>query len=202
MAATTSPTVSRKKRTFVVRESKYQAGVKKRWRRPRGIHSPVRQRHKGKPALPHPGYGRAAAVRGLHPSGVKPVLISRVEELMALDPKSEGALISATLGTRKKIELLAKALEKKIMILNVKDVGQLLEKLNTSFAARKTHRAEKEKQKNLKEEEKRKKAEEKKKKEEEEKAKPKAEEKSVEEKVKEEQEKQKEMVEKTLTKRQ
>lgn len=202
MTTTTSPLASRKKRTFVVRESKYQAGVKKRWRRPRGIHSAVRQRHAGRPALPHPGYGRPAAVRGLHRSGVKPVLVSRVEELLALNPKSEGAIISATLGTKKKVELLVKALDKKIMILNVKDVPLLLEKLKSSFAARKTQRAEREKRKNLKEEEKRKKAEEKKKKEESEKSKEKTDEKSVEERVKEEQEKQKEIVEKTLTKRQ
>ncbi len=197
MAIAAQPSLPRTKRAFVVRESKYQAGVKKRWRRPRGIHSPVRQRHKGKPALPHPGYGRAAVVRGLHRSGLKPVLVSSIKEMEQLDPKKEGALLSATLGAKKKMALLAHIEEKKITVLNIPDVNALQEKLKASFDARKKQRAEKEQQKTRKEEEKRKSAEEKKK---EEKGKQKAEGKSVEEKVKEEQEKQKEIVEKTLIK--
>ncbi len=117
-----------RKPDFIRREAHYRARVKKRWRYPDGIHSPLRQYHKSRPALPTPGYGRAAALKGKHPSGRKPVLVRRVDDFLHLRP-DEGALIAGTVGRKRRMELIAYAKEKSIIVLNVRDLTAGLEAL-------------------------------------------------------------------------
>lgn len=157
------------KPTFVVKESKFSARVKSRWRFPRGKHSGSRQYHKGKPLLPTPGYGSPKAVKHLHKSGKENVLIKNANELKALNADTQVATI-AKIGKKKLFELLNIAKEIKVFVTNVKDVDQKIEKIDTDFAARKKKRQAKVSEKSKKEVEKKKRAEEKKKKEEEEKA--------------------------------
>jgi outer membrane biosynthesis protein TonB len=157
--------------------------------------------------MPNPGYSSPSAVKGLHSSGLKKVMVNNIAELLAVDTKVLGAVLAGNLGAKKRLELLKIALEKKIKVLNFKDLNKLKEKIETDFATRKKAKQEKFSEKNKKQEEKKKKAEEKKKKEEEEKKKAAVEketgaEKGVEEKLKTIQEEQKEIVEKTITKRQ
>ncbi len=174
---------------FIARESHHIARVKSRWRYPGGNKSLVRMQCAGKPALPHPGFGSPKEVFGLHHSGLKTVLVHTVAEINLLDPKTEGAVFGATVGKRKKLDLLAAAQVKKIRVLNCKDLAKSVQLIKDGLDARKKHRVEKSSQKDKKEEEKKKKAEEKTKK---------KDETSAEEKVEE----QKEMVEKVLTTKQ
>ncbi len=193
---TATPRTRNKKPTFVVKESHNQNRVKRRWRFPRGRHSGVRQMHKGKPAMPNPGYGAPVAERGLHSSGLRPVLVHTLSQLEQVDPAVEGIIIASTVGTRKKVQLLEKAEQAKIQILNVKDVAATREGIQKAFTERQQKRKQKLDSKSKKEADKKKKAAEKEKE-------AVAEEKgSVEEKVQQEEEKQKKDVEKTITKRQ
>ncbi|MDR3062638.1 MAG: 50S ribosomal protein L32e [Methanobrevibacter sp.] len=91
-------------------------GIK--WRRPRGKTSKMRRYEAGKPAMPSIGYGSPKNLRGLHPSGYKDVLIYNLKDLVKLDPSSEAGRISASIGLKKKIQLLEKANELGIKILN------------------------------------------------------------------------------------
>jgi len=191
---------SRKKMSFVVKESNFSARVKSRWRFPRGKHSKVRQMHKGRPALPNPGYGAAVSVKGLHISGLKPIVVNNSNELLGLDVKTEGAIISGKIGNRKRLKLLNLASEKKITLLNVKDLANLTKKIQDYLTERKKVKQDKLKKKSDKEAEKRKKAEKKKEKEDKDKS---AE--SVEDKIQkseEEKKEQKKLAEKTITKKQ
>jgi len=189
---------------FIVKEAKHQGmGLEKRWRYPHGRHSGVRQRHKGKQALPSPGYGSPALVRGLHHSGLEMVVICNVPQLLKLDPLRQGAIISGGVGQKKKLEILHQAQEKKIRVLNVKNPAQLVEKIKKAFTARLDARKKRSSEKSQKEEEKRKKAEEKEKKVQEEKKKAEnAPQSSVEEKIKEEKEELRKEQEKIITKKQ
>lgn len=153
----------KRKPGFVVKESKYQAGVKKRWRYPRGLHSPVRQRFGGRPALPRPGYGSPRSIRGLHSSGLAKVLVSTEAELLRVDSGKQGAIIRSTVGGRKRLHLLQLAQEKKIRVLNVKDVAKNVEAITNAFALRTKAKVARSQEKSKKESEKLKKAEEKKK---------------------------------------
>lgn len=161
---------NKKKPGFVVKESNFSARVKSRWRFPRGKHSKVRQMHCGRPALPGTGYGSPKEVRGLHPSGLEMVVVNNGKELESLDAQKQGAVISSNVGMKKRMGLLALALEKKIMVLNVKDPAKEIEMIKNNFEGRKKLKKEKLSLASKKEEEKKKKAEERKVKEEKEKA--------------------------------
>ena len=190
--------VKQRKPDFIVKEAKFSSGVKKRWRFPRGKHSATRQREKGRPSLPNPGYGSPKEVKGLHPSGKEPVVICSLTDLVKLNKKNQGAILSSRLGLRKKLELLKSAQEQDIEIFNIKDVKTSIDSINKIIEDRKKAKSEKLKVRNKKEEAKKKKAEEKKKKEEE---KSKKDDESVEDKINEEKSQKKE-IEKTIIKRQ
>jgi large subunit ribosomal protein L32e len=132
----------KKKYTFIVKESKFSSGVKKRWRFPRGKHSQVRQMHKGKPAMPKPGYGSPASVRGLDKNGLRRVKVSCLHDLEGLDSTKDGAVLSRTLGNRKSIAVMQKAQEQKIRVLNVADIQIKIKSINDALQARKKKRLE------------------------------------------------------------
>ncbi len=149
---------------FLVKESKYSARIKSRWRYPQGRHSKVRQCHLGRPALPTPGYGSPKVVRGLHSSGFKPVIVHSVKDLQLLNKEKEGGVFSGTVGDRKKLQLLKYAVEHKIKLLNVRDPVKLSEKITAKITERQklkrqklVVRTEKQKEKERKVEEKKKK---------------------------------------------
>ena len=197
--------IKKNKPNFVVKESKFSARVKSRWRFPNGKHSKVRQMHKGRPVLPSLGFGSPKSVRGLHPSGLEPVQIFKVTDLDNIEVAKQGAMISANVGKRKKLEILKVATEKKITVLNVSDVVKMVDKIRSALTDKKKIKTDRIAKKNKRETEKKKKAEEKKKAAEKKEASKLEKEVSIEEKaekMQKEQQKQKEIVEKTITKRQ
>ncbi len=157
MATTQNRATTKKKPSFVVKETHKSAKIKKRWRFPRGRHSGVRQFHKGKPALPTPGYGSAAAVRGLHPSGVRPIVVRHEADLAAINPQRDGIILASTLGNRKRIQLLKVIHEKKLPLIG-KDAVSRTEAITSAFDARRKAKALRSTEKSKKAEEKKKKA--------------------------------------------
>jgi len=103
---------------FIRQESWRYVRVKENWRRPRGIDSKMRLKKKGKPPLPGIGYRVPKLIRGRHPSGFKEVLVYNVKDLEKIDPSREAARIGSTVGKRKRIEIIKKADEKGIRVLN------------------------------------------------------------------------------------
>ncbi len=203
--------MNKRKPDFKIKESKFSARVESKWRFPRGKHSKTRQMHCGRQAMPGRGYGSPRSVRGLSSEGLEKVVISTVKELLSLDPAQQGAVISSTLGNRKKLEILRVAEEKKIKLLNVKDSAKLISKIKEGLVTRKKLRSDKINAKKSKEQEKKKKVEEKKEKEAQEKLEKEKKEKNegkevagtiAENKIKAEREKQKETIEKTIIKKQ
>jgi large subunit ribosomal protein L32e len=177
-----------KKKNFVVKESKFFSGVKRKWRFPRGKHSKVRQMHKGRPALPNPGFGSPKSHRDFQ-QGLPVQVVHNITELPT-DVKI-GVILSATLGQKKKLSLLKAAQEKKLTIINVKDPAQAIANINKVFTERQAARKLKLSQKDKKQSEKKKQAEAKK-------SEKKPE--SVEDKIN--QNEQKKQAEKTITKKQ
>ncbi|MCX8188896.1 MAG: 50S ribosomal protein L32e [Nitrososphaeria archaeon] len=107
-----------KKPKFVRPESWRYVRIKPNWRRPKGIDHKVRKEYKGWPARVKVGYRAPKAIRGLHPSGFKEVLVHNIQELLKLDPKVNAARIAHTVGTKKRIEIFEKAKELGIHVLN------------------------------------------------------------------------------------
>ncbi len=88
------------------------------WRKPKGIDNKMRLQLKGYPPIVKVGYRNPKSIRGLHPSGLVPVVVSNLGELEKLDPKTNIIYISSTVGLRKKLILVQKAREKGFKIAN------------------------------------------------------------------------------------
>lgn len=92
--------------------------LKPSWRRARGLHSKIRAKKKNKVKAPTVGYGAPKEMRYLHPSGFREVLVSNVNELQKVDTKTEAVKIAHSVGKRKRVEIVKKAEELKIKVLN------------------------------------------------------------------------------------
>ncbi|MEM0139338.1 MAG: 50S ribosomal protein L32e [Ferroplasma sp.] len=88
------------------------------WRRPRGKHSKLRSHLGYRPPVVSPGFRTPRAVRGLHPSGFKEVLIHNVAELAKINPDFDGARIASTVGYKKRLDIQAEADNLGIHIFN------------------------------------------------------------------------------------
>jgi large subunit ribosomal protein L32e len=89
-----------------------------RWCKSRGLHAKVRRHERGKLKIPTIGYGAPRELRYLHPSGFKDVLVYNFNDLQMIDPKVEAARIANAVGEKKRKEILKKAEELKIKVLN------------------------------------------------------------------------------------
>lgn len=187
----------KKKPHFVSKDTHKKVRVPFKWKKPRGRHSPVRQKHRGRPKLVSIGYGSPKAVKHLHSSGLQSVIVQNKKQLENIDPKTQGIVLSRTIGNKKRIELIKFAIEKKFPILNLKNTQEYLEELESQFEKRKESKKKKFTEREKKVQEKKKKAEEKEKEENDEKNK----EKTVEE-AKEEKKEEEKKIEKTLIKKQ
>ncbi|RLI56008.1 MAG: 50S ribosomal protein L32e, partial [Candidatus Thorarchaeota archaeon] len=94
--------------------------VKESWRKVRGIDSATREKRKGRPAMVEAGYRKPRLVRGVHPSGYTEVLVYRPSDLDNLNPDLHAVRIGATVGARKRQEIIKKA---EIMMIRVLNAG-------------------------------------------------------------------------------
>ncbi len=90
-----------------------------RWRRPRGIDNKQRLKLKSRPPMPEIGYRKPRSVRGLHPSGLKPVIVYNPKMLENIDKDKVIVIVGRTVGKRKRLEINRKALELGIKIANI-----------------------------------------------------------------------------------
>ncbi len=88
------------------------------WRRPKGRHSKMRKKRKSYPVSPSVGYKSPKKLAG-RIFGLKPILISNLNELGRLN-KDSAVIVARKVGARKKIEIIRKANEMNLKILNVK----------------------------------------------------------------------------------
>jgi large subunit ribosomal protein L32e len=137
--------VKKRKPNFVRHEGWRYKRLKEGWRRPRGLDNKMRRKIKGWPPTVNVGYRGPKATRGLHPSGYKEVLAYNPKDLEEIDPKTQAIKIAHTVGKRKRAKILVEARKRKITILNLKEVKEVVEEKELT--------EEKEKEEKLKEEE-------------------------------------------------
>ncbi len=135
--------VKKRKPNFVRHEGWRYKRLKEGWRRPRGLDNKMRRKIKGWPPTVNVGYRGPKATRGLHPSGYKEVLAYNTKDLEEIDPKTRAIKIAHTVGKRKRAKILVEARKKKITILNLKEVKEVVEEKELT--------EEKEKEEKLKE---------------------------------------------------
>ena len=110
--------IKRKKPAFIRKRGKIYKRLGLKWRAPRGIHSKLRMHKKEAGNLPRPGYGSPRDVKGLHPSGFEEFLVYNLKDLEKINPEKQACRISATVGKKKRLEIMKKAEELKIKVLN------------------------------------------------------------------------------------
>ena len=113
--------ISDKRPEFIRPESWRYKRLKKNWRKPKGVDNHQRkQKSRGRPGLVKIGYGGPKSSRGLHPSGYSDNLIHNVNDLENLDPKKDGIRFGHSVGTKKRKEIMVKALERKFKVFNAR----------------------------------------------------------------------------------
>ena len=106
---------------FVRPESWRYVRLHTNWRKPKGIdHHQRKQKSRGRPGLVKIGYGGPREARGLHPSGFTDNLVFNTGDLGGLDPKKDGVRIGHSVGTRKRKDIVAAAVQGKFKIFNAR----------------------------------------------------------------------------------
>ncbi|MBS3143726.1 50S ribosomal protein L32e [Candidatus Woesearchaeota archaeon] len=144
----------RKKPNFK-RQDSILKKLKDKWIRPKGIQSKLRLRKKGKGKIPRIGYGTPKDKKYLI-KNKKVVLIKNMNDLENI---KNPIIISSKVGLRKKLEIVTKAKELKLEILNIKDADKFIEDVKKKLEEKKKQK-QKIKEKKTKKEEKIKKKEE------------------------------------------
>jgi large subunit ribosomal protein L32e len=117
-ALRTRKRIKKRKPGFLRQEGYRLARLRKSWRRPKGRHSKLRKGEKARGGVPKAGYGSPKAVRGLTRYGYREVRVSSPKQLDELDPHRDAALISSAVGRKKRTEIVRKAEEMKIFVIN------------------------------------------------------------------------------------
>ncbi|MCS7116467.1 MAG: 50S ribosomal protein L32e [Nitrososphaerales archaeon] len=110
--------IKSKKPEFVRQESWRYKRIKESWRRPKGIDNKMRKKVKGWPKIVRIGYRGPVEARGLHPSGLRDVLVHNPKELENLNPETDGARIASSVGLKKRIQIIQRAKELGIRVFN------------------------------------------------------------------------------------
>lgn len=133
---------SKNKPKFTRQEYPVRKKLEEKWRKPKGIHSKMRDKKRGKRVQPSVGYCAPKLVRGLTREGLRPLLIINLNDLTKLT-QANVAVISSGIGMKKRIEILKKLKEKKIKILNIKDVEKAISSLTEKLQTRKKEKQDK-----------------------------------------------------------
>ncbi|MBM3896935.1 MAG: 50S ribosomal protein L32e [Thaumarchaeota archaeon] len=103
---------------FVRPESWRYARIHEPWRKPKGIDHKVRLSVKGWPPLVKIGYRGPKAVRGLHPSGLRDILVHNSNDMDNLNPRTDAVRFAGTLGGKTRAMLMQRAQQMGIKVLN------------------------------------------------------------------------------------
>ncbi len=108
-----------KKPKFLRPESWKYDRLNASWRKPRGLDNKVRRKILGWPPGPSTGYKGPKVARYLHPSGFKEVIVFNVADLSNVDVNTQAIRIAHRVGKRKRADIIAKATELNLKILNL-----------------------------------------------------------------------------------
>jgi large subunit ribosomal protein L32e len=138
--------ISEARPKFVRQESWRYDRLAENWRKPKGKDNKMRKQFSGVPPIVKIGYRGPKAARGLHPSGFIDHIVFNVNDLAGLDAKKDAARLAHTVGTRKRKEILAKAANLGIKVLNpgklpsqTKDKNKKLKSVEQSEAEVENH---------------------------------------------------------------
>ncbi len=112
--------LKKKKPRFINLARYWRKGAVKSWRKPRGIDNKQRLKLKSRPKNPVIGYKNPEKIRGVHPSGRKPVIVHNVRELKKVAQEQKDVLIyiAGGVGARKRAEIQEEAEKLGLVVAN------------------------------------------------------------------------------------
>ncbi len=135
-----------KKPDFIRQDTHKRKRLSLKWRKPKGIHSKIRHKFKGRRKMPSPGYKSPNKVRWLHNSGLKMVNVFSVEDIKKIKKETEGVVIAKNVGMKKKLEILKKSKEFDVKVLNL-NVDEQIKKIEELINSKKKEVKEAKKEK-------------------------------------------------------
>jgi large subunit ribosomal protein L32e len=104
----------------------WRIGRWENWRTPRGVQSKQRRHYKYRSTVVSIGFGTPRKVRGLTPTGFRPIIVRTTDDLERLDVAKDAAIIARTVGTRRRLALEESARKLGVHLLNplVKERGE------------------------------------------------------------------------------
>ena len=135
-----------KKKPKFKRQQSILKKLKNNWRRPRGLHSKLRLKKGGKGKKPKIGYRKEKKLRYLI-KNKETVLIKNIKDLENINKQ---IIISSNIGLKKKLDIVKKAKELKLDIINIKNIDTFLDKTNKKMEEKRKKRKINEEKKNKK----------------------------------------------------
>lgn len=111
-------------------------GRKLKWKKPKGIHSKIRHRFKGRRKMPSPGYKSPRKVKGLNSSGLKMINVHSIDGIVKINKESQGAIVAKNVGIKKKLGILKRAKELNVAVLNL-NVDEQIKKIEEFISSKK-----------------------------------------------------------------
>ncbi len=105
-----------------------------RWRKPRGVDNKQRLRKRSHASIPETGLKSPKEVRGLHKSGLTPVIVLNFKQLETLT-KEQGLILSSRLGNKKRSMLIEEIKKRGLILLNM-DADKTLSKIQAGLKQR------------------------------------------------------------------
>ncbi len=137
--------IKSRKPEFIRQDYHKKPGLKRKWRRPKGLHSKLRLNKRGKYKKVSKGYRSPGQVRGLHKTGLEGRMVGNIKQLDGLDHESHGVIISSAAGKKNRIEILKKSKELGLDILNIRDPDAYIKDAEQEIAEKKKSKKEKKK---------------------------------------------------------
>ncbi len=132
----------KRKKPFFVRQKAFPfKRLDFNWRHPAGKHSKMRLGKRGHRLKVSPGWKSPVAVRFLSRNGLVQRIVCSVKDLDSINKKTDGIIISGGVGNKNRIDIIKKALEKGLAILNFKDPEKIVGSIEDSFNKRKSEKA-------------------------------------------------------------
>jgi len=141
-----------KKPNFLRQDAHKIKGLKKKWIKPKGVHSKMRLKLRSYRKQVSIGYSSPKDVKYLNREGFKEVLVNNLNDLTKIKD-NEIVLLSSKLGLKKKIEILKKIKELGFKISNLKNADTFVSNIENLLKEKKKKREEVKAKKEVKKEE-------------------------------------------------
>jgi len=141
-----------KKPEFIRQDNPKRMKLNYKWRKPKGIHSKIRHKFKGRRKMPSPGYKSPRKVKNLHSSGLKMINVESVDDIKKIKKQSEGVIIAKSVGMKKRFEILKIAKDMQVSVLNL-NVDEQIKKIQNFVDSKKKTVAKETRKEEVKKEE-------------------------------------------------